>query len=63
MYQVSLSYVGVHFADEFATFEAAVEFAKSKGFSATIHDLKHGGIAGCWTPLNGTDDWRPRNPQ
>lgn len=58
MFQVSLTNFGTYFAERFETFEAAISFAKSKGFEATIHDTKNGGIAGSWRPIGGVSDWR-----
>lgn len=57
MFQVSLTNFGTYFADQFATFEAAVAFAKTKGFEATIHDVTYGGIAGTWSPIGGANRW------
>lgn len=56
-FQVSLTNVGTYFPDVFETFEAGVEFAKSKGFEATIHDLDSGGVAGTWSPVSGAARW------
>lgn len=56
MFTVSLTNFGTHYADKFATFEAAVAFAKSKGFEATIHNDANG-VAGTWSPLYGARRW------
>lgn len=45
MFSVSLTNFGTHFPDRFDSFEAAVDFAKTKGFEATIHNTA-GGVAG-----------------
>lgn len=58
MFQVSLTNFGVYFAEKFNSFADAVEFAKSKGFEATIHDTKNGGVAGTWSPIGGARKWR-----
>lgn len=60
MYQVQLTNFGTYFPNRFDTFEQAIEFAKLKGFEATIHDLdyKRGGVAGLWSPIRGVEDWR-----
>lgn len=57
MFQVQLTNFGTYLADKFNSFEQAVLFAKSKGFEATIHDNKNGGVAGCWHPINGVSKW------
>ena len=57
MFSVSLTNFGIHFAERFSTFAAAVAFAKTKGFEATIHDNVNGGVAGTWSPINGACPW------
>lgn len=61
MFTVSLTNFGTHFADRFETFQAAVGFAQTKGFEATIHDLTHGGVAGTWSPISGACHWNYRD--
>lgn len=55
MFTVSLTNFGTHFADRFDTFDAAVAFAKTKGFEATIHTTS--GVAGTWSPISGATRW------
>lgn len=56
-YQVSLTNFGIYFEEKFDSFQEAVEFAKSKGFDATIHDLVNGGVAGTWSIIGGARKW------
>jgi hypothetical protein len=55
MFQVSLTNFGTKFSNSFATFEQAVEFAKSKGFECTIHSGNS--VAGTWSPIGGSRQW------
>lgn len=57
MFSVSLTNFGTYFAERFDSFEAAVAFARSKGFEATIHDNVAGGVAGTWSPIGGARRW------
>lgn len=56
-FSVSLTYIGSYFSERFETFQKAVDFAVTKGFEATIHDIKKGGVAGTWSPISGSNRW------
>lgn len=60
MFTVSLTNFGTYFTNTFSTFEEAVEFAKSKGFEATIGYEKANGVAGTWSPISGAQRWDKR---
>lgn len=51
MYHIFLSNMGYGFPDRFSTFDAAVAFAKTKGFEATIYHNK--APVGHWSPISG----------
>lgn len=57
MFRVVHPNFGRRFDKVFRSWQAAVEFAKSKGFEATIEDYANGGIAGVWSPIYGARKW------
>lgn len=59
-FTVSLTNFGIHFPQTFDSFEDAVEFAKSKGFEATIGYEPANGVAGTWSPIGGSCRWDKR---
>jgi len=53
MYKIHFTNFGYGPDDSFATISEAVDFAKSKGFDATIYKATNGEAVGAWSIIGG----------